>query len=357
MKIALLTPYYASARGNAVTVRRIARGLRSSGVTAEVVDLSTTGPEPALAILREFAPDLVHGFHAFRAGPLAARYAEEAGRPLVISLSGTDVNHDLFDGARREAVVGVLRAASAVVGFHETIREAVARVLPDLAARLSVIPQSVALGDRPFQLGALVPLRPGEVRFLLPAGIRPVKNVSFPLAHLGELAGRYPIKFLVAGPVLDEEEGARLLRALKGCEWASYLGEVPHEQMGALLDAVDVVVNSSRSEGGMANAILEAMSRGKAVLASDIPGNRSVVVDGVDGLLFDSPEAFGSKAERLVRDAELRRRLGEAAREKIERCYPPRRELAGYLDLYRRLLGSGPAVPGRAGAPGRGGAG
>ncbi len=354
MKIALLTPFYSSVRGNAVTVRRIARGLETSGVTVRVMDLSTPGPAAATAALREFAPDLVHGFHAFRTGPLAARYAEEAGRPLVISLLGTDVNQDLFDRARRDSVVKVLRATSAVVAFHDTIRQTVASTLPEIASKISVIPQSVVLEDRPFPLAELVPLRPGEVRFLLPAGIRRVKNVCFPLAPLGELARRYPLKFLVAGPVLEEDEGARLLEALKGCEWAFYLGEVPHEQMGSLLEAVDVVINSSHSEGGMANSVLEAMGRGKAVLASDIPGNRSIIDDGVDGVLFDSPESFRLKAEQLIRDPGLRHRLGQTAREKVERCYPPRRELEGYLDLYRRLLDrSGPEVGSRRG---RGGA-
>lgn len=346
MKIALLAPFYSAVRGNAVTVRRIARGLQAAGVAVQVVDLSTTEAEAALETLRAFDPDLVHGFHAFHAGPLAARYAGEVGRPLVVSLLGTDANHDLFDRARREMVVRVLRAAAAVVCFHETIRGAVARALPEIAPRTAVIPQSVRLEGRPFPLGELVPLRPGEVRFLLPAGIRPVKNVRFPLAPLGELADRCPIKCLVAGPVLDDEEGARLFDALKGRDWAFYLGEVPHEQMGSLLDAVDVVINSSRSEGGMANSLLEAMSRGKAVLASDIPGNRSIIADGVDGLLFDSPETFRAHAERLAGDPDLRRRLGEAAREKVERCYPAGRELQGYLDLYRQLLDRpGPVAP------------
>src|SRR5439155_19451102 len=127
---------------------------------------------------------------------------------------------------------------------------------------------------------------PGEVWFLLPAGIRRVKNVLVPFGPLEALAGRHALRLLVAGPILEESEGVRLHAALKGADWATYLGEVPHAQMGSLLDRVDVVINSSLSEGGMANSVLEAMSRGKPVLASDIEGNRSVIDDGVDGLLF-----------------------------------------------------------------------
>ena len=53
-----------------------------------------------------FAPDLVHGFHAFRVGPLAVRLARRLEIPLVVTLTGTDANHDLFDPARAPIVLG-----------------------------------------------------------------------------------------------------------------------------------------------------------------------------------------------------------------------------------------------------------
>jgi glycosyltransferase involved in cell wall biosynthesis len=176
------------------------------------------------------------------------------------------------------------------------------------------------------------------VRFLLPAGIRRVKSVLLPVAALRALAARRPLRLLVAGPVIEAAEGARLVAALGEARWAAYLGEVPHGQMASLLDQVEVVVNSSRSEGGMSNAVLEAMSRGRAVLAADIEGNRSVIEDGVDGLLFGDGADLARRAEALIRDADLRARLGEAARAKVARLYPPEREIAAHLALYRRLL-------------------
>ncbi|MEE8326101.1 MAG: glycosyltransferase, partial [candidate division NC10 bacterium] len=126
---------------------------------------------------------------------------------------------------------------------------------------------------------------------------------------------------------------------LAGNEWARYLGEVPHKVICSMLRVVDVVVNSSLSEGGMSNAVLEAMSRGVAVLASDIEGNRSIIVDEVDGLLFTSEDDFERKAERLIVDPDLRRRLGRHAKAKIEREFSRERELDAYEQLYRDLRG------------------
>ena len=107
-----------------------------------------------------------------------------------------------------------------------------------------------------------------------------------------------------------------------------------------MLRSVDVVVNSSLSEGGMANSILEAMSLGRAVLASDIEGNRTVVRHGIDGLLFRSETDFLEQAERLIRDPQLRHELGRNAMQKIEREFSREGEIRKYLQLYQEAIGA-----------------
>ena len=87
----------------------------------------------------------------------------------------------------------------------------------------------------------------------------------------------------------------------------------------------------------MANSVLEALHLGRAVLASDIPGNRSLVEDGVSGLLFDSVEEMTAKARRLLDDADLRLRLGQAGRERVVARFSPDREVDGYIAAYMRL--------------------
>jgi len=340
-RVALLTPFaFPAVRGNAVTVARIAAGLRGRGIDLRVWDLSVASEAAVSREVETFRPTLVHAFHAFRVGPLALRLARRAEVPLVVTLTGTDANHDLFDPARAPVVRRVLEGAGGLVAFHRSIAERVGTVLPDLAERFAVVPQAASLNEsEPFDLTARWPLPPARVLFVFPAGLRPVKRPRLPLAAFGRLVTRHPqVRLLYAGPVLDPDEGEALLAALHGRPWARHIGATPHAQMGSLLAQSDVVLNGSVSEGGMANSVLEALAMGRAVLASDIEGNRSLVEDGVTGLLFRDESDLEAKAEQLVLDPGLRARLGAAGRERVERRYPAEREIEGYLDVYRRLV-------------------
>src|SRR5205823_6096484 len=107
--------------------------------------LSTRGIEPrvwglsagdAATVEREvcqWRPDLVHAFHAFHAGPLSARVARLLGLPLVVTLTGTDANHDLADAQRGPTVREVLEGAAAITVFHRSIGARVSAARPERA--------------------------------------------------------------------------------------------------------------------------------------------------------------------------------------------------------------------------------
>jgi glycosyltransferase involved in cell wall biosynthesis len=340
-RVAIVTPFaLPSVRGNAVTVDRIASGLRRRGVELAIWDLSMADDAVVAREVEAFRPALVHAFHAFRVGPLALRLARRAEIPLVVTLTGTDANHDLFDPVRAPHVRRVLEGATRVIAFHPSIVERVTAALPDLRARFVVIPQSVSLVDEaPFDLGAHWPLPASRVLFLFPAGIRVVKRPRLPLAPFDALVARRPhVRLLYAGPIIDPGEGEALSAALRSRPWAHHLGAVPHGQMASLLGQSDVVMNCSLTEGGMANSVLEAFAAGRPVLASDVEGNRSLVEDGVTGLLFGDDRELEAQAERLVVDPALRDRLGGAGCDLVARRYSTDQEIDGYLGVYRDLV-------------------
>jgi glycosyltransferase involved in cell wall biosynthesis len=152
------------------------------------------------------------------------------------------------------------------------------------------------------------------------------------------LAARYPqMRLLYAGPIINRDESEQLLAAIAARPWARYVGAVPHAQMASLLAQSDVVLNCSQSEGGMANSVLEALACGRAVLAADIEGNRSLVAHDVSGLLFHDLSSLAVMAERLMVDEGLRARLGATGRAQVSRNYSNDREIEGYLAVYQAV--------------------
>lgn len=340
-RVAILTPFASpSVGGNATTVERIARGLRKRGVEVRVWDLSVDLESVVELQIAQFSPTLIHAFHAFRTGPMAKRLARRIEAPLLVTMTGTDANRDLFDPDAGRTVRRVLESAAGITAFHDSIAAKLIVALPDLAPRLVVIPQSVAFEDAigPWSPAAAFRRAPGPV-LLFPAGIRKVKQPRFPLEPLERLLPRFPtLELLYVGPVIEADEGDELFRLLRSRPWARHVGILAHDRMPRLLQNADVILNCSLSEGGMANSVLEALAMGRAVLAADIDGNRSVIEDGVTGLLFSTPEEFAAKAARLLADPALRQRLGDAGREFVHAHLPLAREVEGYLAAYRRLV-------------------
>jgi len=107
-----------------------------------------------------------------------------------------------------------------------------------------------------------------------------------------------------------------------------------------LLAAADVLALPSDSEG-MPNAILEAWSCGTVVLASNVPGIRELMRDGVDGLLVENtPLAWCAGLERLLAERTLREQLAAAGRERLAREFSLSAVAQEWARLYAELAAS-----------------
>jgi glycosyltransferase involved in cell wall biosynthesis len=90
----------------------------------------------------------------------------------------------------------------------------------------------------------------------------------------------------------------------------------------------------------------EAMAHGRPVVATAVGGLLDAVEDGVTGVLVpsDDPAALRDALERLLGDAELRRTLGTAARERAVRAASPAATAERLLEAYRCASSVGPAA-------------
>ncbi len=90
---------------------------------------------------------------------------------------------------------------------------------------------------------------------------------------------------------------------------------------------------------GLPKSLLEAAACGRPMVATDVPGCREIVQDGVTGLLVPprDPEALAAALERLAGEKALRRRMGAAARDLVERALSDEVVAQQTLALYRTL--------------------
>jgi glycosyltransferase involved in cell wall biosynthesis len=321
-------------RGNITTVKRIARSLGTVGAEVVVLPVDAMSFDEMKGRLSAFSPHVIHGFHARCCGDTARLLALSLSIPFVMTLTGSDIN----DPVMREdpATLGTLTAAARIVCFDTSIAVTVRHHFPDSADRLCVIPQGVSplrlTGDHEFGLP------PNAQVLLLPAALRPVKNVEFPVRALsGLLAGSNPVMLVIAGGEIDPHYAAGIRRLIAGNPSVARLGEVAYERMGDLYTRADVVLNCSRFEG-MPNSLMEAMALGRAVLAADIPGNSLLVRHNETGLLYRDESEFIELVLRLLGDVALRERLGTSAARLVRDNFPPLREAERYMSLYRDVL-------------------
>ena len=229
--------------------------------------------------------DLVHAHWL-----LTAAVARFAGKPFVVTLHGSGsagrFSDDELARERPRLVRSLLRPAAAVICVSETLATAVRAAGLDTV----VIPNGVRIPD---QVGP--PAEPPEVLYV--GRLSPEKNIDTLVEAVGDL------NLVVAGdgPLRDRVPNA--------------LGAVPHAEVERLLERASVLVAPCEREGfGLAAA--EALAFGRPVVAAAGGALLDLVTDGETGLLVpprDAP-ALRAAVERLLRDPELRERLGRAGR-------------------------------------------
>ena len=249
--------------------------------------------------------DLVHAHWLPSALP-----AVKTRKPFVLQLWGTDV--ELARRARWVARKLVRRARVVLCPS-----EALAHAARGLGARdVRVVPSGVAI---PATTGE--PDEPPHALFV--GRLSEEKGIL----DFVEATEGMPRVIVGDGPLRARVPGA--------------VGFVPPSQVGAYYERAAVVVCPSHREG-YGVAAREAMAHGRPVVASAVGGLLDAVEDGVTGLLVPprDPTALRTAIETLLADADLRRRLGSAARAAASERFTWEAATAETLRAYRAATGA-----------------
>ncbi len=142
--------------------------------------------------------------------------------------------------------------------------------------------------------------------------------------------------FEVVGPITDKEYLEEIQALTKSLGISRNFKIIGVRDVKNVLDRADIFVLPSRSEGSPF-ALLEAMAASLPIIGTGVGGIPEVLGDA--GILVKpEPKELASVIEKLAKDAELRRKLGKAARERVISNFPLEKMIDGYRNLYLKLM-------------------
>jgi glycosyltransferase involved in cell wall biosynthesis len=166
------------------------------------------------------------------------------------------------------------------------------------------------------------------------ANFRPQKDYKNFITAMRLVKDRHPdAMFLICGGGAEETVVVRQVEQAGLAGAALFLGV--RRDIPQVLQAMDVFVLASRYEG-FSNAILEAMLAGLPVVATDVGGNREVIVDGQSGFLVPAgaPVLLAEGVNHLLANPDLRLELGKAARRQVAANFSTEKMHREYQALY-----------------------
>ena len=318
----------------AETARGSWRGMRA------LAGLLGAGALAARRAVREWRPDVVHAHWWFPGGLSTAAPGVLGGRPLVVTLHGSDVR-----------LARQVRPAHALYGAVAGRAAAVTAVSSWLFAEARAMAPGVACAVAPMPVDAdryRPPADDATRRGLLFVGrLTRQKGVHHLLDALARMRARTTLDVLGRGP----EYAALRAQAesLGVAERVRWLDPQPPESLAPYYaGAVALAVPST--EEGLGLVAVEAMFCETPVVAFRSGGITDVVRDGETGLLApaDDVDALAAALDRVATDATLARRLGQGGRALVASRFTPQAAAASYRAVYDGVIAS--AGSGRAAA-------
>ena len=287
------------------------------------------------ALVRRVKPHLIHA-HSSKAGVVARLSGRRTGVPVVFTAHGWGFSPGT-PPARRALALAVEAAVAPLSARIICVSESDRQLALSLRVGTKSSLVTVRYGLAPDDLRA----RPSDEppRLLMVARFNEQKDQATLLravAHLEQLEPdlNYSLDLVGSGP--DFERVRSLAGELKVQHRASFLGD--RHDVPALLGAAQGFVLSTHYEG-LPISIMEALRAGLPVVATDVSGIKEEVAHDETGLLVPHRDevALANALRKIIKDPELRARMGTLGRQKFEAQFTRERMLLEIERLYAQV--------------------
>lgn len=301
----------------------------------EMLTYIAGGLLPSLQVAADWRPDVTCAFHGIPCGPLSLALQARYGIPYVVSLRGGDVPGFLKEELAwmhtltRPFIRYIWRRAASVVANSPGLAGLAKQSWPEGA--IGVIPNGVDVNQFSPPEDRTRPASP--VRLLCVGRLVRQKGIGSLIQALARTSAPVALRIVGDGPDRPLLEG--LVAEARLGDRIEFAGWVDRSRLADHYQWADAFVLPSLEEG-MANAMLEALAAGLAVVTTGVYGNEGLVQAGVNGyqVLPADPDALAAAIDRL---ASLEPRhlasLGKASRE-LSLGYTWEAAADQYLELF-----------------------
>ena len=330
--------------------------LRESGVEPEYLDVQRTldvaGFRRLVALLKQTRPDVVHA-HLEMSMTMAIPAARRAGIPAVGTFH--HVHRPLSGRASaRERLAVEIATRSAATIF---VSQASLTSFADRYRRSRPVPASWTVVHNGIDLDYFTPAPGGGVAPLptdlglgldspgngpvvtILAALRDFKGITHAIdAWPAVLAAQPTARLLLVGS--GEEEPALRAQVARLNLTGSVIFAGMRSDVPDVLRGSDLVVLPSIYGENLPTVLMEAGGCGRPVVASDVGGISDIVADGETGLLVPPGDSPGIAAAilTLLADPDLRNRMGEAGRHRMERLFDARGWARALHAVYQKAI-------------------
>lgn len=294
-------------------------------------------------LIRENKYDLCHSFFTVPCGFISFLLYKKYKIPYIVSLRGSDVpgyseRFTALYSFIKPLVRAIWKRSFAVVSNSQGLRDLALKTGPKQA--IAVIPNGINIDQFRREKGDSVPTVAKSTKFkiLCVTRITPRKGIKYLIEAFEELSKKSDdISLQIIGDGDERKELEKLAKDLGVGEKVEFAGLVDHKDLPPYFENADVFVLPSLNEG-MSNSMLEALATGLPLIATDTGGTKELIKDGINGFIVKMKDRqdLVDKIEILIKDPELRKKMGEESRKKSEAM--SWEKVAGeYVDLYNKV--------------------
>ena len=245
---------------------------------------------PLFGKLRKtFQFDLIHAHMAGPAGFAAVFLGMLFGKPVIVTVHGSDIHTFTKHLFLKQLVVFTLKMATKVVTVSQSLKEWISKTA-NFQGKISVIRNGVNHKKfSPFdkttareRLG--LPINKKIILFI--GNLLPVKGIDSLLRAFAGMGKKAHVDLIIIGKGESERELKILTKELHIETHVSFMGSKKHNEIPAWLNACDVLCLPSHHEG-FPTVIVEAFACGRPVVATKVDGVPEALTNDTVGILIE----------------------------------------------------------------------